>query len=127
MEACGFEGLLRGGVVRYAQNHVSVLFRAGHKGVEIFHIDIAVVQHLQGLGELAGLIADLDPHHLRGVQQVSLVGEGLPRRFVIVDDEPKNAEITGVGDGKGTDIDVVGGEGVGDGYQGALLVFHENR
>ena len=79
-----------GGVILNAEDHVGVPFGTGHKGVEVFHIDVGLVQHIPSFGQLAGGIT---PTANRGAYAISKAAVHQLTRVLAAELGPDNIRV----------------------------------
>ena len=87
----------------------------------------AVGQDLEHQSQSAGAVRHLHRHHFRLADGEALVLQDLPGLIVLVHDEPQDAEIRGVGQGEGPDVDPGFAQNPGDFRQAAGLVLQKYR
>src|SRR3990172_6911594 len=109
------------------ENNDRVIPRTLHEGVHVLHVDSRLVQDPQDLPQPARTVRDLEGHHLRLPHRKPVLLQDLLRPVGLVDDQAKDPEIGGVGQGERPDIDARPGENISHLGQPPGLVLQENR
>ncbi|ANT65103.1 hypothetical protein Ptc2401_01333 [Prosthecochloris sp. CIB 2401] len=95
-------------------------------GVHVVDLDVVAGEELQWFVEAAGGVGDDEADDVGGLDGDSLFPEHAFGCVVVAGDHAQDAEVGGVGDAEGADVDVVLGEDAGDVGQPAGLVFEEH-
>src|SRR3990170_866192 len=104
-----------------------VVPRPLHEGVHVLHVDPRLEQNPQDLPQPPRSVRDLEGHHLRLPHREPALLQDLLRPVGLVDDQAKDPEIGGVGQGERPNIDARPGENIRHLGQPPGLVLQENR
>ena len=94
-------------VILNTKYYVGVLFGTRHKSIEIFYVDICLVEHIECRCELTGLVTDLYTDNVNYLDQISVLFKNCFCSFFIVYNQAENTEILRFCDRKRTEIDVI--------------------
>ena len=75
------------------------------EGVGVFHVDAGAVERVEDGGQAAGTVGHFDPDHFRDLHGKAVALEQPPRLVGILHDEAQDAELAGVRQREGLDVD----------------------